>query len=259
MGLELHTIHVLNGSTQPAFGDKIQLGITTALATPASANAVTALGSITAGTGFTNVNTVTLAPSGGTGSGLTAVPVSLKAVSATVVNQGTSGYTVSDTITLTNGVVLTVASVSSGRVATVTVSTPGAFTGQVATNPVAQASTSGSGVGTPTFTVAYGLGAAQITNSGNYTVAPSMTVTDSASGTGASIASGTLGGNGSTIYAFVPFQLPPTYNVQVEPGLDCRTYVPPALKTTSGFSVALVPTTTGSTLAAGSIDVTVIA
>jgi hypothetical protein len=257
MGFELHTTHILNGSTPTAFGDKLMFGMSTALSTPASANAVTALGSITAGTGFTNINTVTLAPTGGTGSGLTAVATSLKAVSATVVNQGTSGYANSDTITLTNGVVLTVASVSSGRVATVTVSTAGAFTGQVATNPVAQASTSGSGVGTPTFTVVYGLGAAQITNSGNYSGAPSMTVTDSASGTGASIATVTLGGNGSTIYAFVPFSLPATYNVQVEPGLDCRTYVPPSLKTTSGFSVALVPPTGSTTLAAGSIDVTV--
>ena len=78
------------------------------------------------------------------------------------VNGGTSGYQVADTITLANGVVLAVASVSSGVVATVTVSTAGAFTGQVATNPVAQTSTNGSGVGTPTFTLAYGLGTAAI-------------------------------------------------------------------------------------------------
>lgn len=259
MSYPIHTVNLLTGSKPLAFADRLLMGVANAVATPASANAVTALGSITAGTGFTNVNTVTLAPSGGTGSGLKAVPTSLKAVSATVVNGGTSGYQVADTITLTNGVVLTVASVSSGVVATVTVSTPGSFAGQVATNPVAQASTSGSGVGTPTFNVSYGINAVQITDSGNYTVAPSMTVTDSASGTGASIAAGTLGGNGNTVYKYIPFALPAAYNVHVEAGMDCRHYVPPSLKTNSGFTVALVPTTTGTTVAAGSIDATVFA
>ena len=259
MGFELHTTHLLNGSKPLAFADRLMVGVANGVATPASANAVTALGTITPGSGFTNVATVSLAPSGGTGSGLQAVATSLKAVSATVVNQGTSGYAVSDTITLTNGVVLTVASVSSGKVATVTVSTPGSFSGQVATNPVAQASTSGSGVGTPTFNVSYGINAAQITDSGNYTVAPSMTVTDSAGGTGASIAAGTLGGNGNTVYKYIPFALPAAYNVHVEAGMDCRHYVPPSLKTTAGFTVALVPTTTGTTGAAGSIDARVIA
>jgi hypothetical protein len=258
MSQDVHIISML-ANNQFSRQDRVFMNTLVGVATPASANAVTALGAITAGTGFTNINTVTLAPSGGTGSGLTAVATSLKAVSATVVNQGTSGYANADTITLANGVVLTVASVSSGRVATVTVSTPGSFSGQVATNPVAQASTSGSGVGTPTFNIVYGLNTAQITNSGNYTVAPSMTVTDSAAGTGASIATGTLGGNGNTIYVGFPLQLPSVYNVQVEPGLDCRHYVPPSLKTTSGFSIALVPTTTGSALAAGVIDVSILA
>ncbi len=255
----LHTIGLLPGSKQSAFGDRLLMGVANNVATPASANAVTLLGSITPGTGFTNISTVTLASSGGTGSGLKAVATSLKAVSATVVNGGTSGYANADTITLTNGVVLTVASVSSGVVATVTVSTAGAFTGQVATNPVAQASTSGSGVGTPTFNVSYGLGAASIVDSGSYTGAPSMTVTDSAAGTGASIAACTLGGNGNAIFKQVSFQAAAPYNVLVEPGIDCRHYVPAALKTNTGFTVALVPTTTGSTLAAGTFDATLIA
>src|SRR4051812_581216 len=109
MALDLHTISMLNGSSNNR-QDRLLAGLLSGVATPASANAVTALGSITAGTGFTNVNTITLAASGGTGTGLTAKPTSLKAVTATVVNGGTSGYQVSDTITLANGVVLTVAS-----------------------------------------------------------------------------------------------------------------------------------------------------
>lgn len=255
----LHTIGLLPGSKQTAFGDRLLMGVANGVAFPASANAVTALGAITAGSGFTNISTVTLAPSGGTGSGLKAVATSLKAVAATVVNGGTSGYQVSDTITLTNGVVLTVASVNTGVVATVTVTTAGAFTGQVATNPVAQASTNGSGVGTPTFNLSYGIGTASIVDSGNYSGAPSMTVTDSAGGTGASIATCTLGGNGSAIFKQVPFDAAPPYNVHIQPGIDCRHYVPASLKTSTGFTVALVPTTTGSTLAAGTFDATLIA
>jgi hypothetical protein len=258
MAFPLHTIDMLKGSTNNR-QDRLLMGLVAGVAFAASANSVTALGTITPGTGFTNINTVSIAPTGGTGSGATAVPTSLKAVSATVVGQGTSGFAVNDTITLSNGVVLTVASVSSGKVATVTVSTAGAFTGQVAINPVSQTATSGSGVGTTTFNVAYGLGAAQITNSGNYSAAPSFTVTDSAGGTGASIATATLGGNGSAIYASVPFDLPTPYGVFIEPSIDCRHYVPPSLKTSTGFSVALVPTTTGSTLAAGAFDATVFA
>jgi hypothetical protein len=253
----LHTIGILSGSKQPAFGDRLLMGVANNVAFPASGNAVTVLGTITPGSGFTNISTVTLAPSGGTGSGLKAVPTSLKAVSATVVNGGTSGYTNGDTITLTNGVVLTVASVSSGVVATVTVTTAGAFTGQVATNPVAQASTNGSGVGTPTFTLSYGLGTAAIVDSGNYSGAPSMTVTDSAAGTSASIGTCTLGGSGNAIFKFVPFQAAPPYNVLIEPGLDCRHYVPASLKTSTGFTVAIVPPST--TLAAGTFDATLIA
>jgi hypothetical protein len=258
MSFELHTVSVIPG-TQTAFGDKLVLGMSTALSTPASANAVTALGSITPGTGASgNVNSVVLTPSGGTGSGLLAVATSFKAVTATVVGQGTSGFATSDTITLDNGVVLTVTAVSSGKPTTANVTTAGSFTSVDPTVVHSQTATSGSGVGTTTWTLAYGLGTAQITDSGNYSGAPSMTAAG-AGLSGASIATGTLGGNGNTIYKFLPFQLPGNYNVQVTPGLDCRAYVPPSLKFTSGFSVALVPTTTGSTLAAGSIDVQVTA
>ncbi len=71
---------------------------------------------------------------------------------AAVVASGGTGYAVNDTITLSNGVVLKVATLSSTAVATVTIQTAAA-TSQP-TNPVAQASTSGSGTGA-TFTLTY--------------------------------------------------------------------------------------------------------
>jgi len=256
MGFSIHNINIMNGSSNSR-QDRLLFAMLSGIATPPSANAVTVLGAITPGTGFTNINTVSLAPTGGTGSGLTAVPTSLKAVSATVVNGGTSGFAVSDTITLANGVVLTVSSVSGGVVTGVTVSTAGAFTGQVATNPVAKTATSGSGVGTPTFNVSYGLGTAQITNSGNYSVVPTgMTVTDTAGGTGASLAAPTLGGSGNPISVFVPFELPANYVVQVTPGMACSEYVPQSLKTINGFTAIFAPATT---LAAGTFDALVFA
>lgn len=342
MSFPLHTVQVLTGSKPLAFGDRLLMGVANNVATPASANAVTALGTITAGTGFSRVDTVSLAATGGTGSGLTAVPTSIRAVTATVnaggsgyavndtitiaggalaslttgaasvltvsslrlntasINAAGSGYAVNDTITLAGGTasvaaVITVTAVNAGQITAATVSTPGTYT--VAPTSFTQASTSGSGTGATfnapvwgvravtlttngaysvapptaaaqgstsgtgagaTFTMAYGLGTASITESGNYTAAPSMTVTDSAGGTGASIATATLGGNGNAIFKFVPFSAAPPYNVHVQPGMDCRTFVPPALKTPTGFTVALVPTTTGSTLAAGSFDATLI-
>ena len=342
MAIESRVTSKLNGS-QFNRSDRILMGMLAGVATPASATSVTVLGSITPGTGFTNISTVTLAPTGGTGSGLMALASSLKAVSSTVVAAGT-GYVPADTITQAGGTlqpggpgaasVLTVATtkavsatvaaggtggtngtqtvtgttgtgtkfqasvtVAGGAitavlsiavagsytanpttltaepvtgasltgaqlsvvmgVATVTVSTAGAYTASPA-NPVAQASTSGTGTGA-TFTSVYGLGSAQITGSGNYSGAPSMTVTDSASGTGASIASVTLGGNGNPVFVPVAFDLPSTHSVQVTPGMSCQPYVPPASKTTTGFTVALVPPTTGSTLSAGVIDVIVLA
>ena len=351
MGIPVHTVDQINGS-QFNRQDRVMMGLLSGVASPASATSASVLGAITPGTGFTNINTVTLAPTGGTGSGLTAIPTSLKAVSVSAVATPGTGYAINDTITIAGGTlqpggpgaasVLTVATtqlvglatmqaapgacihtsrvipspwpaVPSATAAIVTVdsvttaggvihtfhitdrrrvhrqphhlyssraSHPAAGTGatfktavwgvQAATistagayavaptNAAAQASTSGSGTGV-TFTMAYGLGSAQITASGNYSAAPSMTVTDSAAGTGASIATVTLGGNGNPIFVPIAFDLPATYCVQVEPSMNCTTYVPYASKTNLGFSVALNPPTAATTLAAGTFDLVVIA
>ena len=63
--------------------------------------------------------------------------------------QGGTGYSVGDTITLANGVVLTVATVSSGAVATADVTNGGAvpYPDEVPDNPVVQESSSGTGTG----------------------------------------------------------------------------------------------------------------
>jgi len=65
---------------------------------------------------------------------------------------GGTGYAANDTVTLTNGVVLTVSTVTLGAITAVTIQTPAATSEP--TNPVAQASTSGSGTGA-TFDLTY--------------------------------------------------------------------------------------------------------
>jgi hypothetical protein len=342
MGYTVHTIDQLSGS-QFNRGDRVLMGLLSGVATPASSTSVSVLGAITAGTGFTSLSTISLAPTGGTGSGLTALPTSLKNISDTIATPGTgyaisdtitlaggtlapaslgaatvltvskaqlvglalnaagSSYAVNDTVTLTGGTsttaaILTVTGVSSGAITTFNITTAGVYSVETATftqastsgsgtgatfktaawgvqavtvstaggysvvpaSPIAQGSTSGTGTGA-TFTGVWGLATAQITASGNYSGAPSMTVTDSAAGTGASIATVTLGGNGNPVFVPITFSLPATYNVQVEPGMNCQTYVPYTSKATTGFTVALVPPTASSTLSAGMIDVTVTA
>ena len=87
---------------------------------------------------------------------ISAVPLPLDSVAnpvtAAAIAAGGSGYAVGNTVTLANGTVLTVATVSSGAVATVTVATAGNWPCGTTANPVAQASTSGSGTGA-TFTI----------------------------------------------------------------------------------------------------------
>ena len=102
MGIDVHTIDQLDGSNFNR-QDRVLMGMITGLATPPSSTSVTVLGSITAGSGFTNINTVSLAPTGGTGSGLTAIPTSLKAVSVSSVATPGTGYAINDTITLAGG------------------------------------------------------------------------------------------------------------------------------------------------------------
>lgn len=138
---------------------------------------------VTPGTGYTSVpSLVFTAPQLASTSSLdprTATAVAtLKLLAAPTVAAGGSGYVVGDTITLANGIILTVATVSTGAVASVTLTNGGSLTaGAIPTNPAAQVSTSGSGTGA-TFTLgAWGLGTPTITDNGRgYNAAPTVTV-----------------------------------------------------------------------------------
>jgi hypothetical protein len=82
--------------------------------------------------------------------------IAYKKVSTAVVASGGTGYTVGNTISLGNGVVLTVATITAGAVATATITNAGSIdiAATPPTNPVAQVSTSGTGTGA-TFTLTW--------------------------------------------------------------------------------------------------------
>ena len=82
--------------------------------------------------------------------------IAYKKVSTAIVASGGTGYAVGNTITLGNGVILTVATLTSTAVATVTITNPGSIdiAATPPTNPVAQLSTSGTGTGA-TFTLTW--------------------------------------------------------------------------------------------------------
>lgn len=248
-----HTLDMVSGG-QPVSADHVKMGLYR-LTFDTSAKSITSLGAITAGSGFTDVTKISIAATGGTGSGVVVRATALKAVSATVVFGGTSGFVVNDTVTLPNGVVLTVATVSSGVIATVTVSTAGTF-GLVSANPVSMASTSGSGVGVPIFSVLYGIASVQLFNSGSYSVVPTgMSITDGlGAGTGASLAAPTLGGTGVAVLAGVAFpeMIAADYGlVGTASGLiPCSKSV----QTAFGFALAVTPATGVSVTVAGSVD-----
>lgn len=129
--------------------------------------ALTSVSGLTPGVGYTALPTFSTASgSGGT------FAVTMKALTATVVAGGTSGFAVNDTVTLAGATgtepVLTVDTVDGGgHILTAHVSTPGALTALHA-NPVSQGSTSGSGVGTPTFTMTYGVASIAVSGGTTY-------------------------------------------------------------------------------------------
>jgi hypothetical protein len=142
-------------------------------------------GTVTAGTGYTSVPALTISAPQLSGGVQATASVSLKALSATVSAAGT-GYVTGDTITLPNGVVLTVTA-SAGTITALTVTQAGSVLGgAIPTNPVAPSSTSGVGINA-TVNIVYGLGTFTITNPGSgYTSATATIV--GGGGTGGSIA-----------------------------------------------------------------------
>jgi len=158
-------------------------GVITNLAESKGLNTVTV--AAPPATGATEFPTATLSGGGGQGGELA---VTAQVFSASVVHGGDSGYAINDVITISRGSVgqgtpaniaveLTVASVDSGVITAVTVSTAGAFTAISDITAVAQTSKTGSGVGTPTFDLTLSIASIAVSTPGSgYTTAPTVTL-----------------------------------------------------------------------------------
>lgn len=223
MSLDLHTISLKKGGSNPSDLSKLALGLLmsvaipgpvgeatgavlqtfgagyTSIPTPAAADgagatlgvsmAIATSAAATAGTTYAPGDTITL--TGGTAStqGLLAV-LTTKAVTAPAVAAGGTLYAVADQITLQNGMVVQVATLSGSAVATVTIVSGGSFTANnVSAGGLTQVSTTGAGSGaTFTMTAAkYGVNTYAVQNAGLYSVLPSSPVSQgstSGSGTG---------------------------------------------------------------------------
>ena len=168
--------------------------------TPANPFAIgSAVASVTITTpgSYTTAPTVTFgAPASGTTA--TGTPV-LEANTISSIGAGGSGYSVSDTITLSDGVEVTVDTVSGGAVTAASISSRGSAT-TLPSNPVAQVSTSGSGTGA-TFNLTWRVLSITITEGGDgYSSAP--TVTFSAGTAAGTAVLGPVAGGNPSVPAF---------------------------------------------------------
>lgn len=124
--------------------------------------------------------------------GITATGTPVLGVSTAAVSAGGTGYGIGDTITLINGTILTVATLSGSAVATVTVDDPGSVT-TLPSNPVAQSSSSGGGTGA-SFNLTWTVTSVTMTNNGiGYMSVPSVTFSAGAA-TGTAVLGAALGG-----------------------------------------------------------------
>lgn len=259
LGVAINDTFTLSGGTVQGAGPN---GNGTATAGVATLVTATHLKVITAvvnagGTGGTN-GAVTITGTTGTGTKFQATgTIAGNALTGPLVVTVAGDYTVAPTIAgdAVTGGSLTGATVTLVMgVLTLALTTPGGYT---VAPPTANTPTNGTGTGV-TVTAAFGLGGVQVINSGNYSVAPSWTVTPTdGNGTGASVATGTLGGNGNGIaVGFAGLGIPSAYSMQVTAGIPAQESV--AYKGNTGFAALLTPLTTGTTLTAGTVDITII-
>lgn len=153
-------------------------------ANPFASGSGVAATAVTVGGSYTTAPTVSASSPP---AGVTATLYPLLRVLTAPVNAGGTNYVVGDTIALTNGVVLTVATLSGSAVATVTITVPGSAQ-TLPANPVAQVTTSGTGTGAD-FNLTWEVYTNVITNGGTgYLSAPTLTYS-----AGAATATATLG------------------------------------------------------------------
>lgn len=259
MAVDLHTVAVSSAASPPAITDRLVLLNAVNMPFQAAAAAISSIDQVSnAGTGYTQLPV--MAFTGGTGTGGLAVVTALKGVSTTIVAGGSS-YSASDTISLSNGVVLTVSTVAAGVITGIILSTAGSTATQTPANPLPQVTTNssagGAGLGQgATFNVLWGVSTVQIVNSGSYSVVPTGASFVSANGLGsnAAVQSIHLGGNGLPIFAgLTGLSLPTPLQVHATPSISGISSVP--LKRSDCIAVRIDPITAAVAVAAGTVDI----
>jgi hypothetical protein len=250
-----HTVETLKGSNNARLDREI-IGKLYNYANLGATGTITSVTVTTPGL-LTAVPTLS---TGGTGTGAVLVPV-LSAVSFVITALG-SGYTVGDVLTFSGGTSTITAQITvntvngGGGITSATLSRAGAYT---AIPGAPTSATGGTGTGFQ-FGVTWGLLSVTVSSGGTgYDSDDTLVIT----GANVSPAAGTLVVNNNNIAVTVPITtlkgLPSNYGVSVNPGQNCRWYVPQNSKTTSGFNVVLAPKDNSSAVAPGGIDILVYA
>ena len=234
MAIEVHTVEISASSTPRSKTDRLFTATLNDIAYPASAAACTALGSITAGTGFTSLPVIS--PTGGTlTSGVSpadpaqAVATSLKVVSATINAPGT-GVAINDTFNLTDGTlavagtygngtvtagVNAVLTVSSAQLVGLAINATGSSYAAGDTVTLAGGTSSVAAIITVDTVTAGAITTFHVSTPGTYTVETTTftQASTSGSGTGATFKTAVWGAKGLTVSTPGGYTVPPTGNV----------------------------------------------
>lgn len=271
---QLKSIQMPDGGG-PSLQDRLVLASVLGLPFPAAANALGTVGAVTAGSAYTATPTITAtggtlnaaAPGGAyqaAGGWPAVLRATMKVVGVPTVGSGGTGFVTNDTVTFSNGVILTAATVVSGAVTVWSVSNAGVFTGPggLPVNPVSQVSTSGVGIGA-TANLSWGINTVLVDDSGNYSVIPTgfsvANAVGDSTGTGGAVAAGAVVGAGGAVFrAIGPFPgdgIPPSYGVfamlNASPTGD---EVALANKVTGYASLQIKPAVGANTVLVGALD-----
>jgi|SRR5579883_3395563 len=265
----LHTVQMPDGAG-PQIPDRLTLASVLALPYPAAANALGSVGAVTAGNNYTAIPAI--AATGGTlaaGGWPAVLRATLKVITPALQNAG-AGYAINDTLTFANGVVITVNTVSSGAIATFTLTNAGSFagngvlpgTGGVPVGNQSQIATSGSGSGA-TFSFTWGLNTVVVDDSGNYSVIPTgfsvTNATGDTTGSGGAVAAGAATAAGAAVFRaigpFVNDGVPPNYGVAAISNQSPQNDVAELNVKVVGYaSIKIQPAVAANSVVAGTLD-----
>lgn len=263
MTRDLHTIAMLPGSPT-AFEDRVFLGLRSQLAYKAGNGDPAAIAAGTPGAGYQTIPTVAFA-NAGAGASTTAAAVMGVVANPTVAAGGSGGTNGAVTLTGTTGTgtkFQVTGTIAGGALTAITgISVAGAYTA-MPSSLTAEPVTGGSLTGA-TVNLAAALGVV------GYTVNASSSNHQYAQGTTAAVTGGTpataavpgavtvtpYAGQGTSLP--VVTVLPASYVVQATVDQDANVYI--TGRTQAGFTVNITPRLAGNTLAAGAVDLVIIA